>query len=296
MTESADSPSRVRPPTPGNATPNAPDSTARPNGRTDSYLNLTEEERLAIATMVTEDDTPVDNWFSEKQRRLLVDPLYASWQGPGEGRPFVAASDVGVFRSPLEPPLVPDAFVSLDVLHPQDWWEKPNRVYAIWQYMKPPDIVIEVVSNREGGETGQKMDRYASFGVPCYVVFDPRDHLRSGVLHAFERNAAGIYVQCRLDPLPVAGLGLKLWRGAYEDREETWLRWVDAAGELLLTGRERAEQAEDRAEQAEDRAEQAEDRVEQADDRADQAEERIQRLTAQLRAHGISPENGSDPS
>ena len=285
MTESADSPSRVRPPTPGNATPNAPDSTARPNGRPDSYLNLTEEERLAIATMVTEDDTPVDNWFSEKQRRLLVDPLYASWQGPGEGRPFVAASDVGVFRSPLEPPLVPDAFVSLDVLHPQDWWEKPNRVYAIWQYMKPPDIVIEVVSNREGGETGQKMDRYASFGVPCYVVFDPRDHLRSGVLHAFA-----------LDPLPVAGLGLKLWRGAYEDREETWLRWVDAAGELLLTGRERAEQAEDRAEQAEDRAEQAEDKVEQAEERADQAEERIQRLTAQLRAHGISPENGSDPS
>ena len=173
MTESADSPLRVRPQAPGNATPNAPDSTARPNGRPDSYLNLTEEERLAIATMVTEDDTPVDNWFSEKQRRLLVDPLYASWQGPGEGRPFVAASDVGVFRSPLEPPLVPDAFVSLDVLHPQDWWEKPNRVYAIWQYMKPPDIVIEVVSNREGGETGEKMDRYASFGVPCYVVFDP---------------------------------------------------------------------------------------------------------------------------
>ena len=65
MTESADSPLRVRPQAPGNATPNAPDSTARPNGRTDSYLNLTEEERLAIATMVTEDDTPVDNWFSE---------------------------------------------------------------------------------------------------------------------------------------------------------------------------------------------------------------------------------------
>ena len=148
--------------------------------------------------------------------------------------------------------------------------------------MKPPDIVIEVVSNRECGETGQKMDRYASFGVPCYVAFDPRDHLRSGVLHAFALDAVGLYLQCRLDPLPVAGLGLKLWRGAYEDREETWLRWVDAAGELLLTGRERAERAEDRAEQAEERA--------------DQAEERIQRLTAQLRAHGISPENGSDPS
>ena len=264
MTESADSPLKSTPfQATGNATPNAPDSTARPNGRPDSYLNLTEEERLAIATMVTEDDTPVDNWFSEKQRRLLVDPLYASWQGPGEGRPFVAASDVGVFRSPLEPPLVPDAFVSLDVLHPQDWWEKPNRVYAIWQYMKPPDIVIEVVSNREGGEIGQKMDRYASYGVPCYVAFDPRDHLRSGVLHAFALDAAGLYLQCQLDPLPVAGLGLKLWRGAYEDREETWLRWVDAAGELLLTGREasRAGRRQSRAGRRQSRAGQRQSRT-----------------------------------
>jgi hypothetical protein len=49
--------------------------------------------------LVTEDDTPVDNIFSEKQQRLLTEPLYNSWSGPGEGRPFVAMANVG-YRTP----------------------------------------------------------------------------------------------------------------------------------------------------------------------------------------------------
>ena len=267
MTESVDSPSRVDTSATNSAAPPKPAASTPPNGKSVAQANLTKEEQLAIEHMVTEDDTPVDNWFSEKQRRLLTHPLYASWQGPGEGRPFIAASAVGVFRSPLEPPLVPDVFLSLDVQLPQDWWSKPNRVYAIWEYKKPPDIVIEVVSNRVGGEAGGKLDRYASFGVPCYVIFDPHDHLKSGMLSAFERNAAGLYAPCSLAPLPVAGLSLKLWRGVFEGREDTWLRWHDDSGELILTGAERAERAE----------------------------ERIERLTAQLRAHGIVPHNGSSP-
>ena len=36
-----------------------------------------------IDHIVTEDDTPVDNVFSEKQQRLLTEALYASWSGPG---------------------------------------------------------------------------------------------------------------------------------------------------------------------------------------------------------------------
>jgi len=31
--------------------------------------------------LVTEDDTPVDNFASAKQQRLLVGSLYSSWQG-----------------------------------------------------------------------------------------------------------------------------------------------------------------------------------------------------------------------
>lgn len=32
-----------------------------------------------ITDRVTEDDTPVDNFQSENQQRLLVEPLYSSW-------------------------------------------------------------------------------------------------------------------------------------------------------------------------------------------------------------------------
>jgi hypothetical protein len=37
----------------------------------------------SVANLVTEDDTPVDNIFSEKQERLFVEPLYSSWPGRG---------------------------------------------------------------------------------------------------------------------------------------------------------------------------------------------------------------------
>lgn len=31
-----------------------------------------------VSNLVTEDDTPVDNWFSEKLQRLLVSSIYSS--------------------------------------------------------------------------------------------------------------------------------------------------------------------------------------------------------------------------
>jgi hypothetical protein len=40
-----------------------------------------------IQGLITEDDTPVDNLPSEKQQRLLTEPLYSAWAGPGAGRP-----------------------------------------------------------------------------------------------------------------------------------------------------------------------------------------------------------------
>jgi hypothetical protein len=40
-----------------------------------------------IHGLITEDDTPVDNLPSEKQQRLLTEPLYSAWAGPGAGRP-----------------------------------------------------------------------------------------------------------------------------------------------------------------------------------------------------------------
>jgi len=72
-----------------------------------------------ISDIVTDDDTPVDNIASEKQQRLLTEPLCTSWSGPppvdGDLRPFLATANVGLFSSVHELPLVPDALLSVDV-------------------------------------------------------------------------------------------------------------------------------------------------------------------------------------
>ena len=68
-----------------------------------------------IQHLITEDETPVDNLPSEKQQRLLTEPLYSAWSGPGEGRTFLAAANVGVFAQVRDPAIVPDMFLSLDV-------------------------------------------------------------------------------------------------------------------------------------------------------------------------------------
>ena len=49
-----------------------------------------------IEHLVLEDDAPLDNFQTEKQQRLLVEPLYSSWQ---PGTPFIAAAPVGIFSS-----------------------------------------------------------------------------------------------------------------------------------------------------------------------------------------------------
>ena len=81
-----------------------------------------------IESLVTEDDTPVDNLPSEKQQRLLTEPLYSSWGGPGGGRPFLAAANVGVFAEARNPAIVPDVFLSLDVQVADNWWDKRHRI------------------------------------------------------------------------------------------------------------------------------------------------------------------------
>jgi hypothetical protein len=105
-----------------------------------------------IQGLVTEDDTPADNIASEKHQRLLTEALYSSWDGPGAGRPFLAAANVGVFALARNPAIVPDIFLSLDVEVPHDWWQKAHRSYLLWEFGKPPDVVIEIVSNTEGGK------------------------------------------------------------------------------------------------------------------------------------------------
>jgi Uma2 family endonuclease len=225
-----------------------------------------------ISGLVTEDDAPVDNILSEKQERLLTEPLYSSWAGPPPGedaepRRFAALANVGLFSSPGERPLVPDMMLSVDVAIAEDLGEKLNRSYFIWQFGKPPEVVVEIVSNRDGGELGERFGRYRRMRVAYYVVYDPLHALGEPVLRTFELRG-DLYVAVERPWFETLGLGLIEWEGVFEGLQGTWLRWCTLDGPVVPTGAERAVIAEARAGVAEARAE---------------------RLAARLRELGIDP-------
>jgi hypothetical protein len=233
--------------------------------------------------IVTEDGAAVDNLFSEKQMRLLTEPLFSSWPGPGDGRPFVAMGNVGLFYGLFQPPLVPDTLLSLDVRLPEEVWEKHHRSYFTWEYGKPPDVVIEIVSNTVGEELGKKLELYAQVGVLYYIVYDPHRFLRGEVLRMFDLERRSLKPRAQ-HWMPDIGLGVRLWQGRYEDLTGSWLRWCLEDGSPLPTGAERIIQERERAEQERERAEQERERAEQAYTRAE-------RLAARLRELGLDPES-----
>ena len=253
--------------------------------------------------LATEDGKPVDNLFVEKQYRLLTEPLWTSWTAP-EGKPFRVLANVGLFFKYKDPPLVPDVMFALDAESPKAARESDNRSYFVWIVGKPPDIAIEIVSDRRGREDSEKLRTYERIKVPFYVVHDPDEILDGGVLRAFGLNGEKYEP---IDPAQLGdlGLGLTLWDGEFEGGDDTWLRWVDSEGKIIPTGKERAEAERLRAEteNARAQAEQAREaekaraaaekaRAEAEKARAQTAEERIKRLEDRLRAAGLSP-NGS---
>jgi Uma2 family endonuclease len=218
-----------------------------------------------ISHIETEDDEPLDNIFSAKQQRLLVEPLYSSWQAEHS---FVADANVGIFSATNRPPIVPDMFLSLDVALAEDWFAKEHRSYFIWEFGKPPDVVMEIVSNEKRQEADRKLREYARIRITYYVIYDPQQLIQETPLRVYELQA-GQYVLRPDYVLAQIGLGLTLWNGEFEGKETQWLRWCDVDGALIPTGAERAEQEHARAEQEHARAE---------------------RLAARLRELGVDPD------
>ena len=236
-----------------------------------------------LRDVITEDDTPVDNLISEKQQRLLTTTLYNSFV---TDFPFLATANVGLFYRDKIPPLVPDVLLSLRVKVPEDWTQKKNRSYFVFAFGKPPEVAIEIVSNKIGNELGSKIKDYAIAGVSYYVVFDPLKELGETILRVYElRN--NIYVDNGNFFLSQIGLGLTIWHGIFESLEYDWLRWCDASGNILLTGNELAQQEKQRAEQEKQRAEQ---RVEQAQQQAEQLVEQAQQQAEQLLEQRVEQE------
>jgi hypothetical protein len=164
---------------------------------------------------------------------------------------------------------------------------------------KPPDVLVEFVSDRTRGEESYKRDLYARQGVTYYAIYDPENYLSEDTLRTFELSG-GVYRPTSPGPWPTIGLGLRLWPGVFERHHDTWLRWCDANGDIIPTAeetaailaqrtaeaREAAGRTEERARQAEQQRGQAEERARQAEERAARGDERIRQLEEELRRLG----------
>ena len=227
-----------------------------------------------VSHLITEDGKPLDSFLSEKQMRLLTATLYSSWTPPN-GRRFLAAMNVGVFAVARNPAIVPDVFLSLDVDPPVLTGPDRLRSYFIWEFGKPPDIAIEVVSDTEGDELSSKLREYERMRVGHYVVFDPLRKISKEVLTAFSLQGLA-YVMIPHASFQNVGLALVVWEGEFEGIRGHWLRWTDLQGNLIPTGAERADAATERADAA--------------TQRADAATQRADELAAKLRALGVDPD------
>jgi Uma2 family endonuclease len=258
---------------------------------TDDPTDLTRIPRECLPDLEQfqiEDGKPVDSVFNEKQMRLLTRPLYVSWSPP-DGRTFQAFADVGLFYAVGQPGLSPDVMLSLDVKTGGDLSIRENRSYFVWMRGKPPDVVIEVVSDRSGGEAGYKKGEYARAGVPYYVLYDPQNLLKGGELRGW-RLVGGEY-QPLGGPIqfPKLGLGLSIWEGVYEAYPARWLRWTNAAGQLLPLEEEAIAEATLRADGEKKRADDEKKRADDEKKRADDEREKRGKLEARLRELGIEP-------
>jgi hypothetical protein len=154
----------------------------------------------------------------------------------------------------------------------------------VWEHGKPPDIVIEVVSNTEGEELTRKLRGYERMRVGHYIVFDPWHMLGKATLTRFELHVDALVEAAGSLFLPRIDLGLALWEGTYEHEPALWLRWCGLGGKLVPTGAEAAEAEKQRAEAEKQRAEAEKQRAEAEKQRAD-------RLAERLRALGVDPDD-----
>lgn len=229
-----------------------------------------ELEEIDVSDLVIEDDTPVDNFQSAKQQRLLVTSLYDSWK---PGIPFIADSDIGLFYALKTDEIVPDMFLSLNLQTPANWQEKKHRSYFVWELGKLPEVVVEIVSNKKGNELIAKdpqkpckKDIYTQIRIPYYVVYDPLqqiqepDQMGGDLLKVFVLQG-NHYEELEQPWLEDIDLGFTLWQGQFEEHHDTWLRWCDRTGQVILTGAEGRDLERQRADQERQRADRLADRL-----------------------------------
>jgi Uma2 family endonuclease len=237
------------------------------------------------------DDQPVDNELQVLLPIVLRAILALLW---ADRMDWFLGVNMGVYYDPLLPAVGPDAFLSVGVVRYKR--EQGRLSYVVQQENHViPQWVLEIVSQKPGGEYDAKMQLYAEIGVLYYTIYNPnywrRDRQEPFLIYRLEQ---GVYVQQQGNPvwMPEIGLGIGYERGFHEGLWRQWLYWYDEAGNRYpapenVIAQERAERSRLEQELQQERelrsqAEQSRLAAEQSRLAAEQAAEQERRLREEL--------------
>ncbi len=225
------------------------------------------------------DETPVDNELQELIPGLLKAILLMLWE---ERMDWLFAIDMGLYLDPDQPPIVPDAFLSLGVERCYDEELRPS--YVLWDEQVVPILAIEIVSPTYRNEYTTKLERYAEIGVLYYVIYSSRRRRKPKL--EVHKLINGVYQLQSGSPvwLPEVGLGIGYERGNYAGVTREWLYWYDEAGRRYPTPNERVQLEAQRAQLEAQRAQ-----IEAQ--RAIASEQRAEQLARRLRELGVDPDS-----
>ena len=145
----------------------------------------------------------IEGHFSNRPDVLVIGEAYLCWDPTNKNAK-----------------LSPDCMVAIGI-NPEDVELKNG--YLIWEIGKPPDVVIEVASERTArADLTRKRDRYASLGIPEYWRLDPSGGDRYGEPLVGEYLSHGEYHRINLHDddgilwarSPIMGINL-IWDGRH---------------------------------------------------------------------------------
>jgi Uma2 family endonuclease len=250
-------------------------------------INLPDHKQLPES-----DGTFVKNFQEHPQSLVLTSSIAPVLEKLHPDGRYCIGQDSGIYWRMMEPPE--------KGAEAPDWFYVPNvsplldgeyrRSYVMWKEFVAPLIAIEFVSGSgkeerdatppsETEKAGKFWVYEQAIRIPYYAIFDTwKDSLE--VYHLFDNRYTKIQPNDR-GHYAFPPMGLEL--GLKFENDVAWLRWWDDRGNLLLTGDERAVQAEQKQVQAEQKQVQAE---------AIALQERHQKekLANYLRSMGINPD------
>lgn len=255
------------------------------------------------------DGTFVKNFQEHPQSLLLTDSLSSILPQLHPDGQYCIGQDCGIYWRETDPPEkgaeAPDWFYVPNV--PPNIDGEIRRFYVFWREFTPPLIALEFASGNGDEERDRtpltrtpegasiKPGKFWVYEkiirIPYYGIYEIKNnklevyHNLDFSYHKLAPNDRGHY------PIPLLDVELGLWHGTYQNQTQTWLRWWDNQGNLLLIGQEQAELEKHRTEQEKHRAQQEKQRADLEKQRADRAEEKAIKMAERLRAMGFDPDN-----